>query len=47
MTKNQIQFQKGLSISDFMDSYGTEEKCFNKHTNLHRVEFFYLFQQLV
>ena len=27
MAKNKIQFQKGMSIPDFMDRYGTEEKC--------------------
>jgi transposase-like protein len=25
--KNKIQFQKGMSMSDFMNSYGTEEQC--------------------
>jgi transposase-like protein len=27
MSKNVIQFQKGLSVSDFTAAYGTEEKC--------------------
>jgi len=27
MAKNKIQFQRGISISDFMDQYGTEQKC--------------------
>ena len=27
MAKNKIQFQKGMSIPDFMDQYGTEDKC--------------------
>lgn len=24
---NRIQFQKGLSMAEFMENYGTEEKC--------------------
>ena len=27
MPKNKVQFQKGLSIPEFMEKYGTEEKC--------------------
>lgn len=27
MAKNKIQFQKGMSILDFMDQYGSEKKC--------------------
>ena len=27
MSKNPIQFQQGFSLGDFMDQYGTEEKC--------------------
>ncbi len=27
MPKNKIQFQKGLSLPDFLNSYGTEEQC--------------------
>lgn len=27
MAINGVQFQKGLSMADFMDSYGTEEQC--------------------
>jgi len=27
MTKNQVQFQKGLSLSEFFNQYGTEEQC--------------------
>ena len=27
MAKNKVQFQKGLSIGEFMQQYGTEEKC--------------------
>lgn len=27
MAKNKIQFQKGLSLSNFLSKYGTEEKC--------------------
>lgn len=28
MSKNKIQFQKGLSLTDFLKEYGTEEQCF-------------------
>ena len=27
MAKNKIQFQKGLSLTDFLSQYGTEEQC--------------------
>lgn len=27
MSKNRVQFQKGMSLSDFMAQYGTEEQC--------------------
>ena len=27
MATNKVQFQKGLSIAEFMDRYGTQEKC--------------------
>ena len=27
MSKNPIQFQQGFSLGEFMDEYGTEEKC--------------------
>lgn len=27
MAKNQVQFQKGYSLFDFISDYGTEEKC--------------------
>ncbi len=27
MPQNRVQFQRGLSIAEFMDRYGTEEKC--------------------
>jgi len=27
MAKNKIQFQRGMSLPDFMDQYGTEENC--------------------
>ncbi len=27
MAKNPVQFQKGLSLSEFLDSYGTEQQC--------------------
>jgi hypothetical protein len=28
MSKNKIQFQKGLSLSNFLEEYGVEEQCF-------------------
>jgi len=28
MSKNKIQFQKGLGLSNFLEEYGTEEQCF-------------------
>lgn len=28
MARNQVQFQKGLSLIDFLNDYGTEEACF-------------------
>lgn len=28
MAKNKIQFQKGLSLTDFLSTYGTEEQCY-------------------
>jgi len=28
MSKNKIQFQKGLSLTSFLEEYGTEEQCF-------------------
>jgi hypothetical protein len=27
MPQNKIQFQKGMSLSSFIEQYGTEEKC--------------------
>ncbi|MFC1349439.1 MAG: transposase [gamma proteobacterium symbiont of Phacoides pectinatus] len=27
MKQNPVQFQKGLSLTDFLLQYGTEEKC--------------------
>jgi hypothetical protein len=27
MAKNQVQFQRGYSLFEFMDDYGSEEKC--------------------
>ncbi|MCD6390232.1 MAG: transposase [Desulfobulbaceae bacterium] len=27
MAKNKIQFQKGLSLTDFLSKYGNEDKC--------------------
>ena len=29
MARNQVQFQKGISLSEFIQQYGTEEQCFN------------------
>ena len=34
MAKNKIQFQKGLSLPDFLACYGTEEQCRKKLFNL-------------
>ena len=34
MSINQIQFQKGLSILDYIENYGTHEQCFNAWFNL-------------
>ena len=27
MARNRVQFQKGYSLTQFMDEYGSEEKC--------------------
>ena len=27
MTMNRVQFQRGLSMTEFMDRYGSDEKC--------------------
>ena len=29
MARNPVQFQKGISLSEFLSLYGTEEQCFN------------------
>lgn len=29
MAQNKVQFQKGISLPDFIQRYGTEEQCFN------------------
>lgn len=29
MARNKVQFQKGLSLNEFIKHYGTEEQCFN------------------
>lgn len=34
MQKNKIQFQKGLSLSAFLENYGTEEQCFKELVKL-------------
>ncbi|TKB05860.1 IS1595 family transposase [Desulforhopalus sp. IMCC35007] len=34
MPKNKIQFQKGLSLQNFLKSYGTEEDCRNRLFNM-------------
>lgn len=28
MPKNRVQFQKGFSLSEFMERYGSEDQCF-------------------
>ena len=27
MTMNRVQFQRGLSMAEFLDRYGSEEQC--------------------
>jgi hypothetical protein len=34
MSKNKVQFQKGLSLTDFLKDYGSEEQCFEALVNL-------------
>jgi len=29
MARNKVQFQKGISLSEFLQNYGTEEQCFD------------------
>ncbi|MFT7561622.1 MAG: hypothetical protein ACI93R_003551 [Flavobacteriales bacterium] len=29
MSQNRVQFQKGISLPDYLDLYGTEEQCFS------------------
>ena len=29
MARNPIQFQKGISLNEFLSLYGTEEQCFD------------------
>ena len=29
MARNKVQFQKGLSLAEFLKNYSTEEQCFN------------------
>ena len=33
MARNKVQFQKGISLGDFLKDYGTEEQCFDALTN--------------
>lgn len=33
MARNKVQFQKGISLGDFLKDYGTEEQCFTALTN--------------
>tara|TARA_B110000881_G_scaffold205419_1_gene207844 strand:- start:228 stop:476 length:249 start_codon:yes stop_codon:yes gene_type:complete len=36
MSINKIQFQKGLSIIEFIDNYGTDEQCLSALFNMRR-----------
>ena len=29
MARNPVQFQKGISLNEFLSLYGTEEQCFD------------------
>ena len=29
MTRNPVQFQKGISLNEFLSLYGTEDQCFD------------------
>ena len=29
MARNPVQFQKGISLSEFLSLYGTEQQCFD------------------
>ena len=31
MSQNKVQFQKGISLPDFMGLYGTEEQCLTRY----------------
>ena len=33
MARNKVQFQKGISLGDFLKHYGTEEQCCDALTN--------------
>jgi hypothetical protein len=35
MSKNKVQFQKGLSLTEFLKDYGSEEKHIETLVNLH------------
>jgi len=41
--KNKVQFQKGYSLIDFMNDYGTEEKCRNTTVSVALAGWFSLF----
>ena len=29
MTRSRVQFQKGISLNEFLSLYGTEQRCFD------------------
>jgi hypothetical protein len=29
MARNKVQFQKGISLSEFLQNFGTEDQCFD------------------
>ncbi|MCB0080803.1 MAG: transposase, partial [Caldilineaceae bacterium] len=29
MARNKVQFQKGMSLTEFLQHYGTEDQCFD------------------
>ncbi len=36
--RNPIQFQKGLSLPEFMEMYGTEQQCVDKWVQYKKVK---------